>query len=190
MDEKLTKLIQDHNDTVKLFFEQNEQKINDLIDLVEIRLKNGGKFICFGNGGSASDSAHFVAELLGRFEKERKSIPAIDLTSSNSTITAIGNDYGYEEIFSRQVEGLANKNDIIFGISTSGKSANVLKAFESAPQTSLKVLLTSSKIEPFDIQLEKTVDFIFKVPSTSTARTQEVHIMFLHILAGLIEERM
>ena len=183
------KIVEEHIIAVKGFFEQHNQKILDLVDLIEFRLKNGGKIIAFGNGGSASDSSHFVAELLGRYLEERNPIPAIDLTSSNSTVTAIANDYGFSEIFARQILGLADKNDVILGISTSGKSENVLKGLAAAPKTSLKVLLTSSKIEPFDIQLEisHNIDFIFKVPSDKTYVIQEIHIMFLHMLAGKIE---
>lgn len=188
MDSNTSKVLNEHIIAAVDFFMVNDQKIKDLIDLVEFRLRHGGKFIVFGNGGSASDSAHFVAELLGRFEKERKSIGAVDLTGSNSTLTAIANDYGYENVFSRQVEGLANKHDILLGITTSGHSKNVLKAMEISKDT-LNIVLTSTKIEPIENQVELYTNFIFKVPSHNTARIQEVHIMFLHILAGLIEER-
>jgi len=188
MDSKTLKILNEHIIAAVDFFSANDQKIKDLLDLIEFRLKHGGKFIVFGNGGSASDSAHFVAELLGRFEKERKSVGAVDLTSSNSTITSISNDYGYENVFSRQVEGLATKHDILLGITTSGQSKNVLKAMQTSKDT-LNIILTSTKIEPIENQVELYTNFIFKVPSHNTARIQEVHIMFLHALAGLIEER-
>lgn len=188
----LEELVHEHNKTVKEFFATYQQEIYDLVDLIEIRLKMNGKFLCFGNGGSASDAAHFSAELSGRFEKERKALPAIDLTSSNSAITAIANDYGFDQVFARQVEAFAQPADILLGISTSGKSPNVLNAFDKAPTDTLNILLTSSRIEPIEneVKINQKVDFIFKVPHTRTCVIQEIHIMFLHLIAGLIEERM
>jgi D-sedoheptulose 7-phosphate isomerase len=140
-------------------------------------------------GRYPSDASHFVGELVGRFEHERHGLPAISLTADSVNLTAIGNDYGYENVFARQVEALANKKDIVLGISTSGTSKNVIKALEIAPENTLKILLTSERIGSFEKKLETKVDYIIKVPSSSTARIQEVHIMVLHVLAMLIEQR-
>lgn len=189
MDSFFENLVQEHNQTITKFFEENQQKIYDLVDLIELRLKTGAKILSFGNGGSASDSSHFVGELVGRFERERKGIAAISLTADSVNLTALGNDYGYDQIFARQVEALANNSDILLGITTSGKSPNILTAFEKAPTDSLKILLTSSRVEPTENEVEKITNFIFKVPHTRTAIIQECHIVFLHVLAQLIEER-
>ena len=188
----LEELVHEHNKTVKEFFATYQQEIYNLVDLIEIRLKMNGKFLCFGNGGSASDAAHFAAEMTGRFVLERKAIPAIDLTSSNSAITAIGNDYGYDQVFARQVEAFALPNDILLGITTSGKSPNVLAAFDKSPVGTLNILLTSSRIEDVENEVKNNqkLDFIFKAPHNNTARIQETHIVFLHVLAQLVEERM
>lgn len=182
--------IKEHVETIQEFFKTHEQKIIDLVDLIECRLKSGGKILVFGNGGSSSDASHFVGELVGRFEKERKGLPAISLSADSVNVTAIGNDYGYENIFARQVEALAANKDILIGISTSGSSPNVLKALEISNGT-LKVLITSQRVEPTETQLEisSNIRFIFKVPSNRTATIQECHITLLHLLAKLIEER-
>lgn len=194
MDTYLQDIVDNHCNAVKQFFEQNQEKLYEMVSFCEARLKNGGKVLVMGNGGSASDSSHFVAELLGRFEKERKAIAAIDLTSSNATITAIANDYGYENVFSRQVEALAKDSDILIGITTSGTSRNILKSFSKTRELGLEtlnILLTSQRLPQANVDdLSKhDVDYIFQVPHDNTARIQEVHIMFLHILAQLIENK-
>ncbi len=150
-------------------------------------LRSGGKLILFGNGGSAGDAQHIAAELLGRFEKERRALPAIALTTNTSTLTAIANDYDYAKIFSRQIEALGNPGDIVLAISTSGNSANVLKAVESAKAKGIKSIgLTGEK----GGKLAALVALCLKVPSTNVARIQESHIMIGHILSLLVEEKM
>jgi D-sedoheptulose 7-phosphate isomerase len=194
MDTYLQDIVSNHCVSVVKFFEENQENLYQMVSYCEARLKNGGKILTMGNGGSASDSAHFTAELLGRFEKERKALAAIDLTSSNATITAISNDYGYENVFSRQVEALAKDSDILIGISTSGTSKNVLKAFSKTRETGLEtlnILLTSQRLPQANVDelLKYDVDYIFQVPHDNTARIQECHLMFLHVLAQLIENR-
>ncbi len=145
----------------------------------------GGKLILFGNGGSAGDAQHIAAELLGRFELERQALPAIALTTNTSTLTAIGNDYGYDTIFSRQVEGLANTGDVVIGISTSGNSPNVVEAIRVANKKgAVTVGLTGEK----GGLLSDESTHCLKVPSSSTARIQESHIMIGHLLCLLVEK--
>ncbi len=150
-------------------------------------LKEGGKIILFGNGGSAADAQHIAAELMGRFAAQRPSLPAIALTANTSTLTAIGNDFGYEYIFSRQVEGIARRGDLVIGISTSGKSPNVLRGIQAAKQMGIKtVAFAGGNGGP----VGKESDLSFIVPSHNTQRIQETHIMAGHILCELIEHQL
>lgn len=152
--------------------------------LMAKRLKMGYKILICGNGGSAADSQHFAAEIIGRFEKERKGFPAIALTTDTSALTAIGNDYGFEHIFSRQVEALGQKGDILIGISTSGNSPNVIKAVEKAKELKL---FTVGFLGKDGGKLKDIVDKAFIVESDSTARIQEVHLTLEHTLCKIID---
>lgn len=148
--------------------------------------RNGGKLILFGNGGSAGDAQHIAAELVGRFERERRALPAIALTTNTSTLTAIGNDYDYSKIFSRQVEAWAQPADVVIGISTSWNSPNVLEGIAAAKAKGAKTIgLTGEK----GGKLASQADLCLKVPSTSTARIQESHIMIGHLLCLLVEQQ-
>lgn len=148
-------------------------------------LKKNGKVIIFGNGGSASDSQHIAAELVGRFKKERQGLPAVALTSNTSVLTALANDYGYEAVFSRQVEALAGKNDLAIGISTSGKAKNVAAAIKQAAKMGLKTaVLTGSS----GAELAKLADAALVIPSSSTPRIQEAHITIGHIICEIAED--
>ena len=149
-------------------------------------LKDGGKVLICGNGGSAADSQHFAAELTGRYKRERKGLPAIALSVDTSALTAIGNDYGYEFVFSRQVQALANKGDIIFGISTSGNSANVLNAFKIGKEIGCKNIGLSGRDGGVMNEL-CAINLI--VPSNDTPRIQEVHILVIHALCDIIENQ-
>ena len=148
-------------------------------------LNAGGKLILFGNGGSAGDAQHIAAELVGRFERERRALPAIALTTNSSTLTAIGNDYDYSKIFSRQVEAWARPGDVVIGITTSGNSPNVLEGIAVAKSKGAKTIgLTGEK----GGKLASKVDLCLRVPSSNTARIQESHIMIGHLLCLLIEK--
>jgi D-sedoheptulose 7-phosphate isomerase len=148
--------------------------------------RNGGKLILFGNGGSAGDAQHIAAELVGRFERERRALPAIALTTNTSTLTAIGNDYSYDKIFSRQVEAWAQPADVVIGISTSGNSPNVLEGIAAAKSKGAKTIgLTGEKGGKLAFQ----TDLYLKVPSSNTARIQESHIMIGHLLCLLVEQQ-
>jgi D-sedoheptulose 7-phosphate isomerase len=150
-------------------------------------LKNGGCLFFCGNGGSAADSQHLAAEFLGRFLIERNPLPATALTVDTSALTAIANDYGYEQVFSRQLRGLARKGDILVGISTSGNSINVVKAFEVAREAGVKTIaLTGQK----DSVMSATCDLAIQVPATSTPRIQEMHIAIGHTICDLVERDM
>ena len=147
-------------------------------------LRNGHKIIWFGNGGSATQSQHMAAEFVGRFQRERRSLPSISLTENMASVTAIGIDYAYEQIFSRQLEGLAQRGDVAVGLSTSGNSPNVLRALRRAGELHVPTIgLTGGS----GGQMAAVCDLCIRVPSTVTARIQEVHLTIGHILCGLIE---
>ena len=148
-------------------------------------IAGGGKLLVCGNGGSAADAQHFAAELIGRFEKERASWPAIALTTDTSILTAIGNDYGFAEVFARQVQGLGRKGDVLIGISTSGHSENVLHAVAAAKSGGL---FTVGLLGKDGGTLKAKVDCPVIIANPNTARIQEVHIFILHFWAMCIEQ--
>ncbi|MEI6183017.1 MAG: phosphoheptose isomerase [Polynucleobacter sp.] len=150
-------------------------------------LKSGGKVMACGNGGSAADAQHFAAELIGRFEREREELAAIALTTDTSILTAVGNDYSYDDIFSKQVRGLGKKGDILLGISTSGNSKNVVKAIEAAKKMGIKIIaFTGNGGGKIATLLDKD-DIHLCVPSTRTARIQETHLVLLHGLCDGVD---
>ena len=148
-------------------------------------IQEGHKVLFVGNGGSAADAQHLAAEIVGRFEKDRSGLAAIALTTDSSTLTSIANDYGFDSIFSRQVEALGQSGDILVAISTSGNSPNILKAVEAAKT---KGLTTIGLLGKTGGELKELVDHPLVVPSDNTARIQEAHILIGHILCQLIEE--
>jgi D-sedoheptulose 7-phosphate isomerase len=150
-------------------------------------LESGGKLLFFGNGGSAADAQHLAAEFVGRFVKERRALPAIAFTTDTSILTAVGNDYGFDQVFSRQVQALGQPNDVAIGISTSGNSPNVLLAFREASKMGLKTIGLAGKDGG---QLARSVDLPIVVPASNTARIQECHIAIGHLFCELVEERM
>ncbi len=147
-------------------------------------LKTGNKILLFGNGGSAADAQHIAAELTGRYKSERRGLPAIALTTDTSALTAIGNDYGYDRVFDRQVESLASKGDLLIGISTSGNSKNVINAFKVGQELGCKVLGFSGKDGG---DMSEWCDLNLIVPSNNTPRIQEMHILFGHTICQLID---
>jgi D-sedoheptulose 7-phosphate isomerase len=147
-------------------------------------LQGGGKILLAGNGGSAADAQHIAGEFVSRFAFDRPGLPAIALTTDTSILTAIGNDYGYEMLFSRQVQALGNRGDVFVGYSTSGKSPNILRAFEEARAKGLICVgLTGNRGGP----MQELCDFILEVPSADTPKIQEGHLVLGHILCGLVE---
>jgi len=150
-------------------------------------LKKDGKVIVFGNGGSASDSQHIAAELVGRFKKDRSALAGIALTTNTSILTSIANDYGYDVIFSRQVEALGKKNDVALGISTSGKAKNVALGIKQAKKMGIKTVALSGGDGG---EIVKLADVSLVVPSKITARIQEAHITIAHIICEMIEQEL
>ena len=147
-------------------------------------LKKGGKIILFGNGGSAADAQHIAAELIGRFEKDRLALRALSLTTNTSILTAVANDFGFSEVFSKQIEGLANPGDVAVGISTSGSSKNVIEALKKARQLGLVTIGFSGASAG---EMSAACDVTLTVESNRTCRIQEIHIKIGHIICGLVE---
>lgn len=161
------------------------KKIEESINAIIKCFKRGNKMIIFGNGGSAADAQHIVAEFIGRFQKERKSLPAISLTTDSSIITSLANDYSYDIVFSRQCESLVSKGDIVIGISTSGKSKNVENGIKIAKK---KGAITIGLLGGDGGTMKDITDISIVVPSTNTARIQEVHRVIYHIICDIVEK--
>ncbi len=161
------------------------EAVIDAADKIIKALKRGGRLYICGNGGSAADAQHIASELVGRFQRERKALPVIALTTDTSAITSISNDYGYESVFARQVEALVKKDDILWAISTSGISPNVIAAAELAKEKGATVLAFTGRA---DSRLEKIADICF-CAENSTPRSQEIHQLAYHIICELVEQR-
>lgn len=158
--------------------------IAKVIEILIIAFKQGNKALFFGNGGSAGDAQHLAAEFVGRFAFDRPALPALALTANSCCVTAIGNDYGFDQVFSRQLEALARPGDIAFGVSTSGNSLNVLNAMSVAKKMGLRTIALTGRTGG---QLLKNVDHCICVPSDQTSRIQECHILIGHIISELVE---
>lgn len=185
MKKKISKLLIEDIDVKKTLLETRVAEIEALAIMMSSTIKAGGKILIFGNGGSASDSLHIAAELVGRFRKERKPVPAIALSANISLITALGNDYGFEYLFERQIEGLGKKGDMALGISTSGKSKNVIRGIKKALEMNMKTAVLTGKSEG---ELSRIADVSVKVPSNNTPRIQEAHITIGHIVCEIVED--
>jgi D-sedoheptulose 7-phosphate isomerase len=179
-------LLEEHN---ALFgrLHQIMSQVTGAADLILDTLRSGRKVLICGNGGSASDAQHFAAELVGRFERERNALPAIALTTDTSILTAVGNDYGYETVFSRQVEGLAISGDVLVGISTSGNSRNVILAVTTAKERGVKCIGLLGRDGG---ELASLVDIPVVVPHAVTARIQEAHIFIIHLWSSFVEQKL
>ncbi len=164
--------------------ESNRDHIVAAVKLILKTLRKGGKVLLFGNGGSAADSQHIAAELIGRFQRERKAIPAVALSTDTSILTALGNDYSFDIIFARQVEGLGSPKDVAVGFSTSGNSKNVIAGLKAAQQ---KGMATISFTGHKGGKIALMTDVSLVVPSDITARIQEAHICMAHIICELVE---
>ncbi len=174
--------------------ESLSKPIAQAISALMVCITNGGKILACGNGGSAADAQHLAAELVGRFERERPELPAVALTTDSSILTAIGNDYDFSQIFAKQVRALGQPGDVLVAISTSGNSANVVKAIEAAHQREMVVLALTGKGGGAIGQMLKETDVSMCVPHDVTARIQEVHLLVLHCLCdgvdiGLLGEK-
>ncbi len=159
-------------------------------DMMVGSLLNNGKILSCGNGGSAGDAQHFAAEMLNRFETERPSLPAIALSTDTSTITAIANDYSYEEIFSKQVKGLARPGDVLLAISTSGHSKNIIEAITAAQQRECQIVALTGRDGGVIAALLNEQSVEIRVPAQSTARIQETHLLIIHCLCDYIDHKL
>lgn len=160
------------------------KEIEAATELIIKSLKNGGRLLIMGNGGSAADAQHLAAELVGRYLQEREGIAAMALTTDTSILTALGNDYGFDKVFSRQVEALGRTGDILLGLSTSGRSPNIAKAFETAREMGLKTIALLGCQGGI---IKDLVDLAIVIPSSETPRIQEAHITIGHIICQGIE---
>ncbi len=160
------------------------------IEVMAASLEADGKILACGNGGSAGDAQHFAAELVGRFERERGGLAAVALTTDSSILTAVANDYDYTRIFSKQVEALGRRGDVLLAISTSGNSANVIAAVAAAHARGVRVVALTGKDGGGIAKLLRTDDIELRVPAERTARIQEVHLLALHCLCDGIDTLM
>jgi len=182
--------ISEHKKVVDLLAEDEKliETIGEVADSIVDSYRSGGKLLLCGNGGSAADAQHIAAELVARFQMERRALDAEAITVNSSSLTAIGNDYSFDQIFSRQVEAKGKKGDILIGITTSGNSKNVIKAMEQGNELGMVTIgLTGGKE---GVKIAEVAKLCIAVPSTDTPRIQEVHILIGHILCGYIEEKL
>lgn len=169
------------------FFEQNKEIVARTAETIAHGLRNGRKLLFFGNGGSAADAQHLAAEMVGRFGPERTPLPAISLSTDTSILTAVGNDYGYEKVFARQIEALGQAGDTAVAISTSGNSPSVIEAIDIARS---KGLFTVGFTGETGGKMKDRVEVLFRVPSGQTSRIQETHILLGHILCELVDRQL
>lgn len=177
----------EHIETAEKTFATLKGDFSTLLSACETSITSGGKILFFGNGGSAADAQHLATELTVRYSKNRKPIAALALTTDTSALTAIGNDFGFEDLFARQIEALGNPGDVALGISTSGKSPNVLKALKTARAQNLKTVGFTGQNGG---DMASLCDILIKIPSPITARIQEMHITLGQMLCGALEKKL
>jgi D-sedoheptulose 7-phosphate isomerase len=174
-------------ETKRAILERHVPVLSKIIDLIVNSLKSNHKLILFGNGGSAADCQHIAAELVNKFSFERRALPAIALTTDTSILTAIGNDYSFDNVFSRQIEAIGHKGDVALAISTSGNSPNVLNGVDTAKKLGLMTIAFTGQNGG---RLKNQVDICFYTPSQSTPRIQEAHITIAHIICHVVEKEL
>ncbi len=184
MEDYIIKIFRESSEAKENFVNDNLSRIVAAVEAVTAALKAGNKILLFGNGGSAADAQHLAAEFVNRFVIERPPLPAIALTTDTSVITSIGNDYDFAEIFSKQIRAIGQKGDIAWGMSTSGTSANVVKAMETAKKIGMVTIGLTGRDGG---DLAKVVDHALNVASTSTPRIQEVHITVGHVICEMVD---
>lgn len=187
MEDYIVKIFKESNRVKDAFVNENLGKLANIVNVVTNALKAGNKILIFGNGGSAADAQHLAAEFVNRFIIERPPLPAIALTTDSSILTSISNDYDFTELFSKQIRAIGMPGDIAWGISTSGSSANVLKGFEVAKKMGLITVAFTGKDGG---SIAKAADFSIIVPSSVTARIQEVHITAGHAVCELVDVKL
>jgi D-sedoheptulose 7-phosphate isomerase len=176
-----------HQETIAKVIETMQEPLLEASKLAVETLRAGNKILLCGNGGSAADAQHIAAELTGRYKTERRGLPGIALTTDTSALTAIGNDYGYDRVFDRQVEALAQKGDLLIGISTSGNSTNVINALKVAREMGCKTLGLTGRDGG---AMNELCDINLVVPSNDTPRIQEMHILFAHTICQIIDNEL
>ena len=183
---KQAEIVRQIEDSVALhgYLQKQVGVLMTIAGLLVEAFRNGNKVLLFGNGGSAADAQHITCELAGKFYRDRAPLPAIALTTNISSLTAIGNDYGYEDVFARQLKGLAREGDIVIGISTSGNSPNVLRAIQQAKLLGATTIVLTGQSG----RLKELADYVLSIPSSDTPRIQEAHITAGHIICYLVEE--
>lgn len=188
MKEKITAIIKSSIETKQQVLENENllQTINSCIHKIVTAFKNGNKVLFCGNGGSAADAQHLAAEFSGRFYTDRKALPAEALHCNTSYLTAVANDYSFDVVYSRIIDGIGQPGDVLIGLSTSGNSKNIIKAFETAKEKGMATIgftgITGGQLKPVS-------DYLINVPSTDTPRIQESHILIGHIICQLVEEK-
>jgi len=180
----LIEIAEELNQAARSFFDKNGNLLEEVIRKTAEHLKKGKKVLVFGNGGSAAQAQHFSAELVNKFLRNRKAVPAVSLTTDTSALTSIANDMGYSQVFSRQIQALGREQDVAVGISTSGNSLSVIQALKAANDRGLMTVALTGKGGG---NLAEIPDYLLDVPSASTPRVQEVHLLILHIMAQEIE---
>lgn len=187
MEKRIQKILKDSIQVKETIVMTSIAKIAGIADAICDSLNKGGKLIVFGNGGSAADAQHIAAELVGRFQKERKALAALALSTNTSILTALANDYTYDIVFTRQIEALAKEDDVILAISTSGKARNTIEAVKTAKKIGLKTIALTGGDGG---ELSKIADLSLIIPSKITARIQEAHITIGHIICELVEDEL
>ena len=183
--DKVKKAFRESAEVKLAFLELYAERIVEVAQIIATALKDGNKVLLFGNGGSAADAQHIAAEIVGRFKKERRALPAVALTTDTSILTAVGNDYGFEHIFERQVEALCMPGDVAIGITTSGNSENVIRGIKKAHDLGATTIAFTGRNGG---KIAEVAHYSFIVPSYETPRIQECHITLGHVICELIDE--
>ncbi len=187
MKDAIIKIFEDSAQVKTKFARENAEKIVEVVQLIAQAFREGRKVVLFGNGGSATDASHIAAEFVNRFLMERPPLPAIALNTDMAVLTSISNDYDYSQVFSKQLAALGHEGDIVIGISTSGNSANVIKAFEVAKKNGMKTVALTGNTGG---KLVNLADYAFTVATKQTARIQETHITLGHTICQMVDEEL
>ena len=187
MEERIKEMIKESINVFSNVSEENSNEIRNSVDMILECLKNGNKIILAGNGGSATQASHIGAEFSGRYKLERRGLPAVALTTDLAAVTAIGNDYGFEHIFERQLEALGKTNDVLIVLSTSGNSKNINNAIRKAKEMGIKIISLIGK-DGGEQKGNSNIEMI--VPSKNVPKIQEAHLAILHIICEIVEEKM
>lgn len=188
--QRIQQIISEHQVVCQKVTETLVTQINAVAAALINCYQHGNKVLCCGNGGSASDAEHFAAEMVNRFQMERANLPAIALTASSATVTAIANDYAYAEVFAKQVLAFAQPGDLLLALSTSGNSPSVVRAIEAAQHKQLRVIAFTGKDGGTMASRLTSDDIELRVPAKVTARIQEMHILLIHIICDLLEQQL